>query len=187
MEFSTFNTHYNLPDHAFLSPSQNAWLNYDGDKLLEAYIRNQAKAKGTRLHEWACETIQLGIKMPRNNKTLNMYVNDAIGFGMTPEQRLYYSENCHGTADAISFKKNKLRIHDYKSGITPAKPVQLFIYAALFCLEYGYDPRDIEIECRIYQNDERKIYIPEVTTILNIIQAIIVNDDKLKKIKMEVN
>ena len=34
-------------------------------------------------------------------------------------------------------KFNKiLRIHDYKSGITPAKMDQLMIYAALFCLEY---------------------------------------------------
>jgi hypothetical protein len=37
-----------------------------------------------------------------------MYVNDAIGYQMTPEQPIYYSENCVGTADAISFKNDFL-------------------------------------------------------------------------------
>ena len=35
---------------------------------------------------------------------------------------------------------------------------QLLIYAAYFCLEYGFKPRDIDIELRIYQNDEVLIH-----------------------------
>ena len=30
------------------------------------------------------------------------YVNDGVGFKLTPEQILYYSPYCYGTADAIS-------------------------------------------------------------------------------------
>ena len=61
-------------------------------------------------------------------ETLLPFVNDAIGFRMYPEIILYYSINCFGTTDAIIFDEfNKiLRIHDFKSGITPAKMDQLF-------------------------------------------------------------
>ena len=34
---------------------------------------------------------------------------------------------------------------------------QLHIYAALFCLEYGYNPLDLTYEFRLYQNDEVRI------------------------------
>ena len=67
---------------------------------------------------------------------------------------LYYSDRFFGTADAISFRNNFLRIHDLKTGKNPADIKQLMIYAALFCLEYRIKPRDIEMELRIYQNDE---------------------------------
>jgi len=62
---------------------------------------------------------------------------------MTPEQVLYYSGNCFGTADSIAFKNNLLRIHDLKTGAVPAHMEQLFIYDALFCLEYRIHPQDL--------------------------------------------
>jgi hypothetical protein len=143
---------------------------------------------GTRLHEFACEAIRLGIKLPvtkTNRKTLNMYVNDAIGFKMETEQTLYYSENCFGTADAISFKQNILRIHDLKTGTTPASVIQLEIYTALFCLEYNINPNDIEIELRLYQNDEVIIHDPVRENILYIMQKIIDFDKEIDKMKMQ--
>ena len=73
---------------------------------------------------------------------------------MTTEVCLFYSINAFGTADAISFRNNTLRIHDLKNGRTPASIKQLEIYAALFCLEYSFNPRDIDIELRLYQLDE---------------------------------
>ena len=97
------------------------------------------------------QCIMLNQKLPKSKQTLNMYVNDAIGFKMTPEQILYYSDNCFGTADAILFRNNFLRIHDLKTGKIPAHMEQLEIYAALFCLEYKVKPADIEMELRIYQ------------------------------------
>lgn len=77
----------------------------------------------------------IGQKLPRLNKTLNAYVNDAIGYKMIPEQILFYSDNCFGTADAIVFRNGLLRIHDLKTGVIPAHMEQLEVYAALFCLE----------------------------------------------------
>lgn len=150
-----FIKHLNIEGHhAIFSPSQPYWLGYDDDKLIESYMNKQAAAMGTRLHAWAKETIDLGLKQPRSKKTIYAYVNDAIGFRMSTEVVLYYSDNFFGTADAISFRDNMLRIHDYKSGKTPAHMDQLRVYAALFCLEYKFDPKTINMELRIYQSNE---------------------------------
>jgi hypothetical protein len=91
---------------------------------------------------------------------------------MTPEQVLYYSDNCFGTADSISFKDELLRIHDLKTGETPAKMDQLRIYASLFCLEYGIKPGEIKIELRIYQSGEVIKEKPEPEDILPIMDKI---------------
>lgn len=102
--------------HALLGASNYHWLNYDADRLTNAVLNYQAKERGTRLHAFAAECIDLKQKLPKNKKTLNTYVNDAIGFRMDTEQVLYYSDNCYGTADAISFNDGFLRIHDLKTG-----------------------------------------------------------------------
>ena len=181
-----FNPHYNLEGcHAFLGASKYHWINYDEEKLDETYKRYRATQRGTELHEFACRAIELGIKLPKSKKTLNMYVNDAIGYKMTPEQVLYYSENCFGTADAISFRKNLLRIHDLKTGITPTHIEQLEIYAALFCLEYGVNPGKIDIELRIYQSDEIVVANPDVEIIAPIMDKIITFDKRIEKLKEE--
>lgn len=171
--------------HAFLGASKYHWINYDEQKVADAYSKFLAVQKGTVLHDFAAQCIKLGQKLPRSQKTLNMYVNDAIGFKMTPEQVLFYSENCFGTADAISFRYNVLRIHDYKSGVIPAHMEQLMIYAALFCLEYKYKPSEIEIELRIYQSDEIVVHNPEPEEIFTIIDKIIAFDKIITKIKSE--
>lgn len=156
-----FTKKYDFDGHAFLSPSKYHWINYDRDKLTATFSNWQAAKRGTRYHDFAKECIELGEKLPRANKTLNMFVNDAIGFRMTPEQGLYYSDNCFGTADAISFVRNKLRIHDLKTGTTKCSMTQLEVYAAIFCLEYMVNPLDIDIELRIYQNDEIIVHHPQ--------------------------
>lgn len=181
-----FNDHSALNGaHAFLSASKYHWLNYSPEKLIESFRTSQAAAKGTRLHELAAEHIRLKMRMPRNKVTFNNYVNDAIGFRMEPEQVLFYSVNCFGTADAISFDKGLLRIHDLKTGATPAKTDQLMIYAALFCLEYGIRPGEINYELRIYQNDDILIANPEGDEISPIMGTIISFDKIIEKIKEE--
>lgn len=180
-----FNKHYDLNgSHAFLSASKYHWVNYDEEKLAIAYSRFLATQKGTRLHDFACECIQLGIRLPKTKKTLNMYVNDAIGFRMETEQTLFYSDNCFGTADAISFRQGFLRIHDLKTGITKASVTQLEVYAALFCLEYDKSPNDIGMELRLYQSDDILIHNPEREDILYIMDKIIVFDKEIDKLKI---
>lgn len=181
-----FNKHSNLEgQHAFLGASKYHWINYSDEKVAEAYSKFLATQKGTVLHEFAAKCIQLGQKLPKSHKTLNMYVNDAIGFRLTPEQILYYSENCFGTADAIGFRNGLLRIHDLKTGVIPAHMEQLEIYAALFCLEYKIKLAEIEMELRIYQSDEILYHKPTVEDILPIIDRIITSDKIIAKIKAE--
>lgn len=181
-----FNRHSNYEGlHAFLGASKYHWINYDKEKLIQAYRTSLQKLRGTQLHEFAATCIRLGQKLPRSKKALNQYVNDAIGFGMSPEVVLFYSENCFGTADTISFRDNFLRIHDYKSGDIPAHMEQLLIYAALFCLEYNYDPYKIRGELRLYQFDG---YIPHelIPSEIAAIMAKIIEFDKLiMKIRIE--
>ena len=179
-----FNRHSTLEgQHAFLGASKYHWINYDESKVAESYSRFLATQKGTILHEFAAQCIRLGQKLPKSQKTLNMYVNDAVGFKMIPEQVLYYSENCFGTADAIVFRDGLLRIHDLKTGAIAAHMEQLEIYAALFCLEYKMKPGEIDMELRLYQNNEVLYHKPTVEDIVPIIDKIITFDKIIAKIK----
>ena len=75
-----FNKHTNLiGSHAFLSASKYHWIRYDDEKLVNTYKNFIAVQKGTELHDFAAQCIRLGQKLPKSKKTLNMYVNDAIG------------------------------------------------------------------------------------------------------------
>lgn len=171
--------------HAFLSPSTPSWVNYDEDKLDRVYFANQAVRRGTEEHEFAYRAIRLRIKLPDIPKTINLYVNDAIGFRMTPEVLLYYSDNCYGHADCAGFQNGTLRIHDLKTGINATSMTQLEIYAALFCLEYKMRPFDINIELRIYQGNSVKVHAPEPDRIFQIMQKIISFDKRIDYLKLE--
>lgn len=181
-----FNNHSNLEgQHAFLGASKYHWINYNEQKLAESFSKFMAAQRGTELHEFAAQCIRLGQKLPKSKKTLNMYVNDAIGFKMTPEQTLYYSENCFGTTDAISFRDNFLRIHDLKTGEIPAHMEQLEIYASLFCLEYEIKPTQIEMELRLYQSEEILVFNPSADDLIPIINNIIKFDKVIARLKAE--
>lgn len=178
--------------HAFLGASQHSWLNYDEDKLAETYYNYLAAARGTKLHAIAAELIENRIKLPPTTATLNRYVNDAIGFRMKPEQTLYYSDNCYGTADAIAYSEEDrfLRIHDLKTGSNKVTDKygnipQLEIYAALFFLEYDLDLNETDIELRVYQNDSVIIETPGVEQIAPVIDKIIAFDKLIEQIKRE--
>lgn len=181
-----FNTHFDLVGrHAFLSASKYHWLRYDEDKIAVNYRTSMAAAFGTRLHALAAELITVGMRMPRNSMTFNQYVNDAIGFKMKPEQPLFYSDVCFGTPDAISFRRNMLRIHDLKTGTSKASFDQLKIYAAMFCLEYRFKPAEIEMEFRIYQNDEVLILEGDPDEITHIMSKIVQYDKIIQLLKEE--
>ena len=181
-----FNSHKILEGlHAPFSPSQPSWLRYSDDKAVEVMNNKQAAEMGTRFHEWAKATIDLGIKQPKSKKTLYAYVNDAIGYKMNTEVILYYSPRFFGTADAISFRHNCLRIHDLKTGKTPVHVEQVLVYAALFCLEYKVKPSDIDIELRIYQNDDILVIEPTAEDIVPIMDKIVHLDKVLSKFDLE--
>lgn len=181
-----FNPHSELEGrHAFLSPSNYHWLNYDDQKLAARYQTVNAARRGTDLHELAHEAIRLGIKLSKGNGALSTYVNDGIGYKMSVEVPLFYSPNCFGHADTLSFRRNKLRIHDLKTGITKVKFTQLEVYAAIFCLEYGYDPFGIDIELRIYQGDEVQAHNPSPETIEYIMEKIVEFDQRVEEFKAE--
>ncbi len=200
--------------HAFLSPSQPHWLRYTDEKLVERFINAQAVQRGTELHEFAHKAIVLNRMLPRNKDTVNMFVNDAIGFKMTSEQPLYHNGFCFGTADAIEYRRNILRIHDLKTGETEGKMDQLKIYAALFCLNYQalvrkarkeglsdidiaekydlkvtelhFDPRQMNsIELRIYQYGEIRTEQADPEEIAAIMDIIVHDTDVLRKVNTE--
>jgi hypothetical protein len=180
------NHHANIEgQHAFLSPSYYHWLRYDDQKLEARYHSVSAAKRGTDLHKFAERAIELKIKLRGTKETIAAFVNDSIDFGLVPEVGLFYSPNCFGHADALGFRKNLLRISDLKTGVSKSSFQQLEVYAAIFCLEYGYDPREIDIELRIYQNKETHIHIPFGEVILEIMDKIIYFDDRIERLKLE--
>jgi hypothetical protein len=181
-----FNPHPEVAgQHAFLSPSKYHWINYNDQKLDAAFTASMAAARGSALHQLAHDLINLGVKLPATQKTLNAYVNDALGYRMTPEVTLFYSPNCFGTVDAIGFRRNKLRIHDLKTGISPTSVKQLLVYAALFCLEYSVKPMEIEIELRIYQHDEVQIWDDVADEVTHVMSVIVMHDRRINEIRQE--
>lgn len=187
-----FNKHPELTGkHAFLSASKYSWIRYSDEKIAETFKTAMAAALGTRKHALAAELIALNQRLPKTQQTLSMYVNDAIGFRMTPELMLVASRNSFGTADALSFRRERghdrtvLRIHDLKTGVSKANPDQLLIYAAFFCIEYDHKPHMIDIELRIYQNDFVQVLIPDPEDIVIIMDKIQTFDRIIENLRME--
>lgn len=201
--------------HAMLSPSGYSWVNWDDAKVEERYFNSYATQIGTALHELAETAITNGLQIKDEDtnlvlfkmisagipteviahfdllpalSNLQAFVNDALAYGMKSEQILYYSDIAFGTADAIEYysKSKLLRIHDYKSGITPAHIEQLRCYAALFCLEYKKNPEDISIELRLYQSGEVLIENPDPNDIRLIMDRIVTATEIVKAIRGDV-
>ena len=200
--------------HAFMSPSQYHWINYDPEKLIDRYNKAQAVERGTELHDFAHRAIKLSQRLSGQHNSVAMFVNDAIGYKMEPELPLFYSWNCFGTTDAISYKRNYLRIHDLKTGETEAHMEQLRIYAALFCLDYQdqvrelrkkgesdidiarhldvgvkelhFDPEQMAgIELRIYQFGDIRIEEADPMEIKRLMDIIVSFDEVLRNVKAE--
>ena len=211
-----FNRHLDkVGKHATFSPSAWRWINDDQDALVKRMCSQYAQVVGTILHEVACKYIQYRIKLNKYDKknvllellskgipdividtmdfdlvyeNLMAYVNDGVGYKMSPEVILYYSENFFGTTDAICYDETAkiLRIHDYKSGVLPAHIEQLEIYAALFCLEYRIKPYEIaETELRIYQGGEILFHNPTPDEIKEVVDKIVSFDKFINQIRQE--
>ncbi len=180
-----FNKHLRLQGaHAFLSPSSYHWVNYTPDRLIERWTAAQASAYGVVQHEYAKREIDAG-RLSDISGIIGLYINDCIEHKMQTEQMLFYSENCFGTADAIGMRYRHLKIFDLKTGVTPGSVHQLEVYAALFCLEYGFDPSKLTIELRIYQDTEVKVYDADHEDIAYIMDKIKEFDSLIEQIKRE--
>ena len=186
-----FNKHFELEGkHALLSPSKPYWLSYSQDQMMAYVLAQNAAARGTKLHDLAAKLIEEGLKLRGSTQTLTAYVNDAIGYGMTPEVALKYSDTCFGHADAVDFNRGILRIHDLKTGSGPVHMEQLEIYAALFLLEYerafGVNPMNTKVNLRIYQNDDIQEYCPDKDRMEAVICAIKERDQWAQEATREV-
>ena len=158
--------------HAFLSASNHAWVRYDDDKLIEKLMTAKATDRGTKLHKMAAMMIEEEIRAEDIPQTFNMYVNDCIGHRMSPEVILMVNEFAFGTADALSWRDNYLRIFDLKTGLGHTSMEQLLVYAAFFCLEYMQNPFEIKIELRIYQNNEIRIEMADPGDVYHIMAKV---------------
>lgn len=175
--------------HAVFGGSNWRWINYENDEdFIRALISRQATEIGTGVHSYARKHISRGFKVGNTKDAKNdlllylledcgipeyaidisslfdnmrNYINDAVGFHMTPEVPIKFADNVFGTADALIFSDGTLRIHDLKTGYTPAHMEQLMIYAAFYCLEYRVKPMDISYVLRIYQNNEIWEEVPD--------------------------
>lgn len=205
--------------HAMFSPSTVCLADKDEEYIIRYWARKYIPEIGTALHDIARAHIKNKIKLTKytksevllslldtykiplpvikraidfNSKYQNLmtYVNDGISYHMVPEQILYFSNLCYGTADTISSfesieKSGLLRIHDLKTGDTPAKMFQLENYAALFCLNYSYKPSDLEMELRIYQSGEVLYHNPDPNDIQIIMDQYKNTDRMINDILME--
>lgn len=175
-------------EHAFLPPSSaKVWLGKDKEYLKRKIKNEQARFIGTKKHEMAEWDVKLRMKRPETNNTFNMYVNDAIGYRMDTEVKLWYSKWCYGTADALCFRDGLLRIHDLKTGASKTNMEQLIVYAALFCLQNDINPNDIDIELRIYQSDNVVVHNPGLDEIVHAMDYIESASRWLDEIVVEVD
>lgn len=186
--------------HALISPSRHILKPTYTKEQFDSYIlASYATRIGTSIHELAAKLINAKLKVNKSEAykmiTLKLiddgiprrvfdaenyvdtfvpYVKDAIGYDMTAEKILKYSRYAFGTTDAIRYNesKNYLRIHDLKTGKTPAPLDQLVAYAALFFLEYKIKPGEVTTEIRIYQNGEIVTGLPTASDILPVMDQI---------------
>lgn len=135
-------------------------------------------------HEYAKREIDAG-RLSDQSGIVGLYINDCIQHKMHTEIMLFYSENCFGTADAINLRYRNLKIFDLKTGVSPGSVHQLEVYAAIFCLEYGYDPYKLEIELRIYQDNEVLVYDADPDDIAFIMDRIKEFDRLIEEMKRE--
>lgn len=200
--------------HAILSPSAWRWINDDPEALVKRLCSQYLSTIGTILHDIARKHIQHRIKLNKYDKknvmlelveqgvpafvidTINFdsmyenlmrYVNECVAFKMSPEVVLCFGKYFFGTADAIKYDEETrfLRIHDLKTGTTPAHREQLMIYVALFCLEYAIKPSSIMVELRIYQGCEIDMWTPSTEEIVQVMETIIAHENLMHKLREE--
>ena len=212
-----FNAHSELRGkHAVFAPSTPYWMNDTEEESIRRYCSSFGPSVGTALHSAAEDYIRYSMKLTRFDKkyvpltllkagipsavvdrlpvddifdNLMLYVNDCIGYRMTPEVVLCYSDLFFGTSDAVSFDERErlLRISDLKTGNSPAKIDQLIGYDALFRLEYcpllRIRPEEIKSELRIYQFSEIQVCTPDPDDVISVMEQIKTLDKTVNRLQ----
>lgn len=144
----------------------------------------RAALEGVEHHRYAAICIEEGIVQDDETTTVGLYVNQCIQYKMSAEVVLFYSPNAYGTVDAIAYRHRRLRISDLKTGVTRVSEHQLEVYAALFCLEYEIDPFSMrDIELRIYQDGQVRVYFGDPYFIRSIMDKIVKFDGILNRLR----
>lgn len=165
--------------HEFAASQISLQLKYSTLKdlshsILSYIYRKYYDEERAEITETGNKILQTARVLPKEKLvTLQQYINDGSGFRMKTEQTLVYSDFIYGTADAIRYEDDVLRISDYKSGKHPVSMDQLLVYAALFCLEYKVDPMKTKFHLRIYQQGKIICNEPEGSQILDIANRIV--------------
>ena len=200
--------------HSILSPSKWQWLNDDEESLKRRIISSYMPTVGKIIHDYACDRITYGQKLQKTDKkdiifellrnevprfvvsgldmntifeNLYNYINDCIGFRMSPEVGLGISDYGFGHTDCIGFneKENLLRVFDLKTGKIPAHMEQLIVYCAYFCIEYHKKPYEFNSELRIYQNNEIIFHNPQPEEVAPVIDNIVSKNNYITRLFKE--
>ena len=170
--------------HALLSPSNYHWINYDKEKLLKVLYNQKMKERGTKLHEFASEAINLK-RYQAGNDNVSQFVNDCIDMKMHSEEVVYATEYAFGTADAINEVNDVIYIFDLKTGEHKAKFTQLYLYAAFYCIMNDINPISKKYVFRIYQYEEYEQLEGDPLEVKRLMELTIEDSDVVKAIEEE--
>lgn len=148
-----------MSTHAKLSPSGSArWLSCPGSIWLTEQAPPQkstaAADEGTDAHEWAAKILLGGDDFDCPYAGLDIYVNRVRAAAerkdarLWIEERVYLTEDIHGTPDACVYFKKELDIFDLKYGYNKVEALdntQMIIYAGAAIKTYDLSPTKITL------------------------------------------
>lgn len=148
-----------MAEHAKLSPSGAArWLACPGSVHLSerapAPPESAAATEGTDAHEYAAMML-LGVDQPDCPYVgLELYTQRVLdaankrGAQLWVEKRVWWSNEIHGTPDAVVYSGGTLDVFDLKYGYNPVSAAgnpQLLIYAAAAIKSYNLKPKKVRL------------------------------------------
>ena len=146
-----------MSQHAKFSPSGSSrWLACPGSIWLSekapAQTSSFAAEEGTDAHSWASKMLLGDDGIDNPYKGIQLYVDRVLasaqrkGAKMWVEERVYLTDEIHGTPDAIVFHKKVLEVFDLKYGYNKVEAqgnTQMIIYAGAAIKTYNLNPNKV--------------------------------------------